>query len=265
MSGPLTALERLIERILERPAARLFGTGVEPVQVRHRLERAMDSARRGPDGSVPDRYEVRVHPDDLAGLGDTVPAFAGALVVHARRHGYRLPGRPVVELAADPMVPAGEVLVQASFARVTSVAGGAIGARSGPARAARTLGGLDGPPTAAAEQPPWGATMVFDVPTPRVPYTTLLVQTPLAAPREFVVRAASVRIGRDSDNDLVLLDARVSRWHGLLAARQGGLVYTDLGSTNGSFVNGVRVREVALGPGDVLQLGDSTVTVATAG
>ncbi len=262
MSGPLTALERLIERIFERPAARLFGTGVEPVQVRHRLERAMDGARRGPGGYVPDRYEVRVHPDDLAGLGDTVPAFAGALVVHARRHGYRLPGRPSVELAADPMVPPGEVLVDASFARVTPAPSGATAARSGPVRAAPTQ---DDPGTAAAEQPPWGATMVFEVPAPRVPYATLLVRTPLAAPREFAVRAASIRIGRDADNDLVLLDARVSRWHGLLAARQGGLVYTDLGSTNGSFVNGSRVREVALGPGDVLQLGDSTVTVATAG
>ncbi len=71
-----------------------------------------------------------------------------------------------------------------------------------------------------------------------------------------------MRIGRDGDNDLVLPDPRVSRQHGLLSARQGGLVYTDLGSTNGSFVNAGRVREVALGPGDVLQLGDSTVTVA---
>ena len=42
------------------------------------------------------------------------------------------------------------------------------------------------------------------------------------------------------------------------------LVYTDLGSTNGSFLNGSPVTEIALGPGDVLQLGSSTVTIEPA-
>ena len=39
------------------------------------------------------------------------------------------------------------------------------------------------------------------------------------------------------------------------------LVYADLGSTNGSFVNGVRVTEIALGPSDVVQLGGSALTI----
>jgi pSer/pThr/pTyr-binding forkhead associated (FHA) protein len=39
------------------------------------------------------------------------------------------------------------------------------------------------------------------------------------------------------------------------------LVYTDLGSTNGSFLNSSAVTEIALGPGDVLQVGNSTVTI----
>jgi pSer/pThr/pTyr-binding forkhead associated (FHA) protein len=41
----------------------------------------------------------------------------------------------------------------------------------------------------------------------------------------------------------------------------GMLVFTDLGSTNGSFLNGSAVTEIALGPGDVLQMGRSTVTI----
>jgi pSer/pThr/pTyr-binding forkhead associated (FHA) protein len=40
--------------------------------------------------------------------------------------------------------------------------------------------------------------------------------------------------------------------------------YTDLRSTNGSFPNGSAVSEIALGPGDVLQIGSSTVTVEPA-
>ena len=249
MPGPLTAVERFFERIFERPAARLFGAGVEPIQVRHRLEHAMDGAHRAPGGFVPDQYRVRVHPDELAGLGDAVGSFAEALVMHARTHGYRLPRRPTVVLSGDPDVAPGDVAVDTRLG---------WGGTSEPV-------GSDTPRPAPADGSPSGATMVFEVPRPRVPYATLLVHTPGVAPREFAVQEASVRIGRAPENDLVLPDSRVSRQHGLLSARQGGLVYTDLGSTNGSFVNGGRVREVALGPGDVLQVGSSTVRVGRAG
>jgi hypothetical protein len=74
-------------------------------------------------------------------------------------------------------------------------------------------------------------------------------------------RGGTARIGRGSENDIVLGDDRVSRRHGQLSARQGTLVYTDLGSTNGSFVNGTRVREIVLGSGDVVRLGNSTLTI----
>ncbi len=250
MNGPLAALERLFERIFERPAARLFGTGVEPVQARHRLERAMDGAQHSRGGYAPDRYTVRVNPGDLAGLGDTVPSFAVALVAHARSQGYRLPGRPTVELVGDPRVAAGDLVVEAGF-----------GTDGGHARAG-AVGRPGGAPVGDLGQAPSGATMVFEVPQARVPYATLRVESPGVAPREFPLRAPSVRIGRGEENDLVLPDSRISRAHGLLSARQGGLVYTDLASTNGSFVNGTRVSEVALGPGDVLRLGDTTVTIA---
>jgi len=46
-----------------------------------------------------------------------------------------------------------------------------------------------------------------------------------------------------------------------MSVRLGMLVYTDLGSTNGSYLNGGHVTEIALGPGDVLQVGSSTVTI----
>ena len=59
-------------------------------------------------------------------------------------------------------------------------------------------------------------------------------------------------IGRADDNDLVARDGRVSRHHGRIAGRRGTLVYADLGSTNGSRVNGEPVTEVVLGVGDRL-------------
>ena len=58
---------------------------------------------------------------------------------------------------------------------------------------------------------------------------------------------------------------RVSRHHGRIAGRRGTLVYADLGSTNGSRVNGVPVTEVVLGVGDRLEVGDTALVVEVAG
>ena len=81
--------------------------------------------------------------------------------------------------------------------------------------------------------------------------------------RTIEVDGAPLSIGRGTDNGLVLADGRVSRHHGRLQARRGGLVYTDLTSTNGSRVNGVRVDEIALGQGDRLEIGDTVLVVET--
>jgi pSer/pThr/pTyr-binding forkhead associated (FHA) protein len=72
-------------------------------------------------------------------------------------------------------------------------------------------------------------------------------------------------IGRAVDNDLVARDGGVSRHHGRIVGRRGTLVYSDLGSTNGSRVNGVTVSEVVLGVGDRLEMGDTTLVVEVAG
>ena len=60
-------------------------------------------------------------------------------------------------------------------------------------------------------------------------------------------------------------DSRVSRHHGRITGRRGTLVYVDLGSTNGSRVNGVPVTEVVLGAGDRLEMGDTALVVEVAG
>ncbi len=79
--------------------------------------------------------------------------------------------------------------------------------------------------------------------------------------REMRVEAQPLTLGRAPDNALVIADARVSRHHGRFQARHGTLVYTDLGSTNGTRVNGIRVDEIVLGPGDRLQIGDVVLVV----
>jgi len=64
-------------------------------------------------------------------------------------------------------------------------------------------------------------------------------------------------IGRDLGNDLVVNDAEVSRRHARLVLQAGGFVLEDMGSTNGTTVNGQRLLgPYILRPGDVITLGE---------
>jgi hypothetical protein len=73
-------------------------------------------------------------------------------------------------------------------------------------------------------------------------------------------------IGRDSGCDMVLPDPTVSRWHAGLRRESSGWLLDDLGSTNGTLVNGWRVRAwVPVRDGDLVSFGAVTFVVGTPG
>ena len=60
-------------------------------------------------------------------------------------------------------------------------------------------------------------------------------------------------------NDLVVTDSTVSRSHAAVEEKSEGYVIRDLDSTNGTFLDGVRVREAFLAPGSVIRLGETEI------
>lgn len=236
----MSRVERFFERLVERPSARIFRTKLQPLQILRRIERAMESERgiEGRPGLVPDQFVVHIHPDDLAGLGsasDVAGELASGALTFARSHGYALRDRPRVTLQPSPRLRPGEVEVQAAVT---------------PAR--------DEP---AADRPLDAGTRVFEVPVVRAPDVTIQVKEPNQPARHVPATGAPIRIGRAPDCELVLRDSRASRRHARLTARDGVLVLTDLGSTNGTRVNGHRVSEVVLGAGDRITIGETTLTI----
>jgi pSer/pThr/pTyr-binding forkhead associated (FHA) protein len=80
-----------------------------------------------------------------------------------------------------------------------------------------------------------------------------------------VAVAGTVTMGRGRDADLVLADELVSRRHAQVTPDGPGAVVEDLGSRNGTHVNGERIHgPVRLEPGDQLQLGVSLVELRSA-
>jgi hypothetical protein len=239
----MSRVERFIERLVERPSARLFGTRLQPIQILRRIERAMEAGRDagGTRGLVPDRFTVRLHPSDLAALlpaEDVASELASGALTFARAHSYALRDRPRVTLQPDLRLRAGEVDVDAIVSPVAEVA--------------------------VSDDHADGGTRVFEVPVVRAPEVVIEVREPGRAARTFPMSGAPVRIGRAPECELVLKDSRVSRRHARLHARDGVLVLTDLGSTNGTRVNGHRVTEVVLGAGDRILIGDTNLVVEAA-
>lgn len=272
MAGPFATIERFFERLFERPAARLFQARVEAIHLERHLERAMEEQRvvRGRQTHVPSHYRVMLSPSDLATFEENRAMLAGQLGerlhAYARRRGYTLAARPQVALEASTAVATGDVMIEAAPFEPRPERGRtafrpAVADLSQVVGNPAETGGMQGPHDFSMPPGPAEGTMIFRAAQPDVPRAVLAVRVAGTPVSRVPVSGGKMRVGRSLDNEIVLPDDKVSRHHGQIGVRLGMLVYTDLGSTNGSYLNGNAVTEIALGPGDVLQLGGSTLTI----
>lgn len=71
----------------------------------------------------------------------------------------------------------------------------------------------------------------------------------------------TLKVGRDPESDLIIAVASVSRHHCEIVNEENRLIIRDKGSGNGTLVNGQRVQEQLLAPGDEIQIGPLTFAV----
>lgn len=79
--------------------------------------------------------------------------------------------------------------------------------------------------------------------------------------RKFTVDTKPLFIGSSSDNDIVISDSAVDSWHCRLEPSESGLLIRDLGSLNGTFVNGVRIITALLSDGVRLSIGHTDMRI----
>lgn len=225
MKGQLSKIEQRMEDLVEGTLARLFRGRLQPRDIALQLARALeDSAAAGAPAL---HYALRLNPEDAQALLSEQPRLpeilAQELVAAAREGNITLPRQPEIVILADPALKPRSVSVVVESAPIQQTA--AYKPVTGPL-----------PPESAAGAAPPNAFLII-----RGEKTIPLNQPILS-------------LGRRLDNHIVLDDPRVSRAHAQLRLRFGRYVLYDLGSTGGTFVNGQRVQECVLRPGDVISL-----------
>src|SRR5215213_818867 len=227
----LARLERALERIVEGSIAGVFRLRVQPAEIGRRLERAMLDGRVTSVGTslAPNLYEVRLHPEDAAAFTGWDQALSHEmetwLAEFAFARGLSTVGPIQVRLVEDASVSRRSVQAEGRFAGGDAPAGKSLRSDRGLSRPLRLLP-ID----------------------PGMPQVSLM--------------SSPVCVGRADDNDLVLADPEVSRHHARLEPDGQGWRAIDLDSTNGTWVNGVRLNAAIIAAGDEVAFGGVRYTVA---
>lgn len=248
----------------------MFRSQVQPAEIGRRLERAMESRPLvSVDGTiVPNDYRVHLNPEDAATFKEIesplCQSFEQWLGEIAAERGYRFMGPVHVRLVDDPQVGRRDVQVQTAL-EAPSAPSRPVERNPIPQRG-RNPNEVDERTRLGEPSPrPRMVAPVAGVPAPHAPsgplpqgvVAYLAVQHGTLAGRTFPLRFADITIGRALDNDVVLDSNDVSRRHVRIEPAGTLLRLIDLGSTNGTRVNGRRVSEHLLRDGDLVELGST--------
>lgn len=224
----------------------MFRQRLQPIELAKAASRAMQSRRLvGPDGiDVPNAFTIYLHPEDLAEMAGYKAGLEARIARYlsgfADERGLLPVGAVSVELASDEQVRRRAIRVDARMADPFA---------EPPTRPAVPL--LETAPLPRVRR---------SSPSPPLPPGTPMVLV-LEDGTQVPVPNGSLRIGRALDNDLVIADGRVSRYHAQIVSDPTGPLVRDLGSTNGTAVAGRTVAEDRLADGDQLSLGGYRIEV----
>lgn len=233
----LDRFERFFERVMEGSVGRIFRSPIQPAEIGRRLERAMEAQQVvSVEGIiVPNQYRVHMNPADMVVFADFVPALCrqmeGWLADIAAARDYGFVDDVWVQITGDATVTRRAIHVDASIAEL--------------------------PPVERAKQEEIQKTEVYRVikSTGDVPPKLLRFVGGQWDGETVIIRRPAISIGRALDNDVVIDSAEVSRHHARIEYRDGAFRVSDLGSTNGTFVNGRPADRTLVRDGDRITFG----------
>jgi hypothetical protein len=248
--GVLRSIEHRIESVVEGIFGRAFRAHVQPVELARKLAKEMDDHRTVSVSRiyVPNEYVLYLAPADRSQFAEyeseLLVELGDYLSEHARREGYALLSAPHVLLEEDSDLAVGE------FGIATRL-------MAGEARE-------ETPPELPVEEP--AQTMVYRTPVPAPqpkpepePEPEPDVVSLRIGGKTHAVTSPKVVIGRSRDCDVRVGDLNASRRHAELRKDGDGYWIVDLGSMNGTLVNGQQVDKERLEDGDTITLGSTDI------
>jgi Protein of unknown function (DUF3662)/Inner membrane component of T3SS, cytoplasmic domain len=248
----LQRFEKRLEGLVEGAFAKVFKGVVHPVEILNAMQREAEAHKAilaGGRTLVPNRYVIDLSPYDHSRLAPYAAALAQELAQSQAEfigeQGWTVYGDVIVEIERGEGLDTGMFRVTAEVYTGGDMAPAPMGG-----------GGYDpGPayhPYAQAGGYPGGV--------PSQAGSARNARLVSNDGRTYPLSVGSTVIGRGDQANLRLPDVGISRRHARIDFDGGQVVLTDLGSTNGTSVNGQRVSAVALNPGDMIQLGTTTLT-----
>ncbi|CAA9571299.1 MAG: hypothetical protein AVDCRST_MAG19-2802 [uncultured Thermomicrobiales bacterium] len=233
----LDRFEQGFERLMEGSIGRVFRSPIQPAEIGRKLERAMTGQQVVSVGAtlVPNEYRVVMHPQDMVLFVGYVGAISRQmeqwLTEVAAERGFTLVDRVRVQIAAEERVPRRAIRVAAAI--------------------------QDRPELGRAAQDEVQRTEVYRVirATGGMPPLRLRVGDGAVYGQDVLLRKSVTNVGRALDNDVVLESADVSRHHARFEYDGDVLRLLDLGSTNGTRLNGRPVTSDRVRPGDEIVFG----------
>ncbi len=248
------AVERSFENIFDGLFSRAFKSGVKPLQLGRRLLQVVD-AERDIDAQgrrvVPNSYLVQLSPADREGFADIestlVQELTAALREYIAQEGYHVDGKARVALRTNPDLRKGKFEIDSR-----NIASDQSAEKSDNAAPHAT----DALPSDNIPVSPPVLSMV-----PGVGVDVAPAVLTLPGGQRIELHEGHYVLGRHLENDIVVNDSNVSRKHAEFVCAAGEVVVRDLGSTNGTKVNGVAISgEQLLQHGDVINLGTAQIT-----
>lgn len=248
--GVLQDFERRLEGAVEGFFARMFKSGLQPIEMAKGLQNyARDTQTVSADGVVvPNVYRFWIHPKDherLTQLGlDLANELASVVVGTADERGWILRGPVVVRVEKSDGPPVGKYKLSGRVEPVAAPEPRPAARRPTPAQQA--AGTADH--TQVLGSP--------GVPSSRTGAALRIVDDPQGVETTLEGRTVA---GRAPTCDVVLDDSTVSREHAAFVRRDAGWWVVDLNSTNGTKINGRTAAEHPLKHGDRVTLGDAAL------
>lgn len=242
--GFLSELEGNLEKIIEGFFKDKFKGSLQPVDMAKRLARVMREQRRTglKDIFVPNRYEIHLNPEEYKANEPVIERLSGELQEYvagkAAEKKYTMLGRIAVSFDQDEAVAPGEMVIKSYFDEEANE----LEERTPVTEATMQFVPIKGelaPPARVLPEPAAGLEVL---------------EGPFSG-RRYPVEGNLVVIGRKEACDVFLPDESISRRHALISRVGHQFYIKDQASTNGTYINGSRVEQKELMPGDIIKVG----------